>query len=560
MGKRKIFFGLAVFIFLLATLIPYNFSWAQTALPPVVAIRVEGNEKISTNLILSAVSLSLKEPFNQEKVQNDVKAIYELGYFSRVWVETKEYPDGIEVIYKVEELPVVKEIQISGNTAIEDSLIQEAMILSPGQVMNWQILQNDFERIRALYSDNGFLITGIDQIDFSPEGILSFSIREGIIEDVRFEGLEKTKEYVVRRELVFEPPIVFDFAEVTKSIQAIYDLGFFKDISMKLEPGSDVDHVIVKVSVVEESTGEAAVGVGYNTEDGWLGYVRYQESNLGGNSQRVELRYEFGARTLYQFSFEEPYLFGSPTYSRLELYDQVRDRNNWEEGEIIGKYEEERIGWQLTFGREIDEEWAWRLRYKSEDIQTTALEGIIPANGGITNSLTPMVLYDTRDSKTNPHEGWLGTLQVELAGGAFGGDYDFNKYILDVRNFTDTGEDTVLALRLMGGIADTYLPDYEKFGVGGVSTLRGYDLFEFEGEKMIVFNAEYRWEVAEDTQLVLFGDAGYAWALDEAISFDSLKTGYGVGLRLDTPIGPVRLDYGIGERGGQTYFSLGHTF
>jgi len=131
---------------------------------------------------------------------------------------------------------------------------------------------------------------------------------------------------------------------------------------------------------------------------------------------------------------------------------------------------------------------------------------------------------------------------------------------LDLRNYIDTGQDTVLALRLMGGIADTTLPDYEKFSVGGVNTLRGYDLSEFEGEKMLVFNAEYRWDIAESTQLVVFGDAGYAWVLDDPILFDDIKFGYGVGLRFDTPLGPIRLDYGLGEEGGQTYFSIGQTF
>lgn len=77
---------------------------------------------------------------------------------------------------------------------------------------------------------------------------------------------------------------------------------------------------------------------------------------------------------------------------------------------------------------------------------------------------------------------------------------------------------------------------------------------------MLIFNLEYRWEVSEGTQLVFFGDAGYAWPLFHDISWDEIKTGYGVGVRFDTPIGPVRLDYGIGEAGGQTYFSIGQTF
>jgi outer membrane protein insertion porin family len=171
-----------------------------------------------------------------------------------------------------------------------------------------------------------------------------------------------------------------------------------------------------------------------------------------------------------------------------------------------------------------------------------------------------MIIYDTRDDVFNPHNGWYGIAQAEIAGRFLGGDNNYNKYILDLRNYIDTGQDTVLALRLMGGIADTTLPEYEKFTVGGVNTLRGYDLAEFEGEQMLVFNAEYRWDIADNTQLVVFGDAGYAWALDEPIRLDDIKFGYGVGLRFDTPLGPIRLDYGLGEEGGQTYFSIGQTF
>lgn len=553
---KRLFWGL-VFLLVLGM---GGMVYAQTVSPPVVAIRVEGNENISEQLILSAVYTSLKEPYDPEKVQADVKSIYDLGYFSKVWVETKEYPDGIELIFKVQEFPPVKEINISGNTALSYDEIRKVMILSPGQIMNWKIFQHDLERIKALYTDNGFLITAVEEINFSEEGVLSFTIKEGIVEAVEFEGLEKTKEYVLRRELTFEPPLVFDFSKVQESLRAIYNLGFFEDVSMKLEPGSDRDHVIVKVKVEEKLTGEAGLGVGYNSERGWLGYIRYQESNLGGNAQRVELRYEYGTRTLYRFLFEEPWLFNEPIYFNLAAYDQVEEKKEWVNHEVVGKYEEERVGGYITLGGKIREDWGWRLRYKSEDVDINVLEGNPPDGGGKTNSLTPIVFYDTRDVIDNPHEGWYGTLQAELAGGFLGGDHDYNKYILDLRNYIETGEDTVLALRFLGGIADTELPSYEKFSVGGVSTLRGYDLFEFEGDKMLIFNLEYRWEVSEGTQLVFFGDAGYAWPLFHDISWDEIKTGYGVGVRFDTPIGPVRLDYGIGEAGGQTYFSIGQTF
>jgi len=113
----------------------------------------------------------------------------------------------------------------------------------------------------------------------------------------------------------------------------------------------------------------------------------------------------------------------------------------------------------------------------------------------------------------------------------------------------------------MGGMADTDLPSFAAYQVGGMNTIRGYDFGEFSGDKSLVFNVEYRFPLAENFQAVLFADWGQAWDYEESINFEDLKFGRGVGVRFDTPLGPIRLDYGISEEGiGQTYFSIGHTF
>ncbi|GAI27692.1 unnamed protein product, partial [marine sediment metagenome] len=244
-------------------------------------------------------------------------------------------------------------------------------------------------------------------------------------------------------------------------------------------------------------------------------------------------------------------------------------------------YDEERLGGKLIFGRKISDSVKLGLELKSERVSHEIISGTLPegTNEGLTNSLMPIFAYDTRDNVFDPSSGWYNSFSIEKAGGFLGGDYDFTKYnltlrtyistqfiedIVDIRSIkkiTDNLSKGVLAFRAMGGIADVSLPSFAEYKVGGMNTVRGYDLGEFSGDRSLVFNVEYRFPLAENFQAVLFVDWGQAWKIEESIDFADLKFGRGVGIRFDTPIGPIRLDYGIGEEGeGKTYFSIGHTF
>ncbi|GAG28407.1 unnamed protein product, partial [marine sediment metagenome] len=239
------------------------------------------------------------------------------------------------------------------------------------------------------------------------------------------------------------------------------------------------------------------------------------------------------------------------------------------------------LGGRLIFGRKISDSVKLGLELKSERVTYDLISGTLPedTNEGLTNSLVPTFSYDTRDNVFEPTSGWYHNFSLEKAGGFLKGDYDFTKYnltlrayistkfiedvvdISSVKKITDNLSKGVLALRAMGGMADTDLPSFAAYQVGGMNTLRGYDFGEFSGDKSLVFNVEYRFPLAENFQAVLFADWGQAWDYGESIDFEDLKFGRGVGVRFDTPLGPIRLDYGINENGeGKTYFSIGHTF
>ena len=547
----------------------------------ITAIVVEGNENISKDLIISQITSNLGDVFSKESIEKDVKAIYELGYFKDVRVKLESFREGYKVVFVVVENLAVKEINITGNTVVSKEEMREVMILQEGQIFSQKILKNDLTRISQLYKDRGYLLANIKEINFDEQGKLWITISEGYLEKILVEGNNKTKEKVITREINIKPGDLFDFEKVKKSLQKIYNLGYFEDVTMKLDPGSEEDSVVLVIKVIEKNTGKFGIGAGYNSEEGLMGFASIEEMNLFGGGQKVEAKLELGGRTTYKVSFLEPWLANTPTSLGFDIYDTTRHQEDKEGEEIIAEYDEVKLGGRLIFGRKISDSINLGLELKTERVNYDLISGTLPedTNEGLTNSLMPTFTYDTRDNVFDPTSGWYNSLSIEKAGGFLEGDYDFTKYNLTLRAYlstdffkdifniggfkkiTDNLSKGVLAFRAMGGMADTDLPSFAAYQVGGMNTVRGYDLGEFSGDKSLVFNVEYRFPLAENFQAVLFVDWGQAWNIEESIDFADLKFGRGVGVRFDTPIGPIRLDYGINEEGiGKTYFSIGHTF
>jgi outer membrane protein insertion porin family len=170
-----------------------------------------------------------------------------------------------------------------------------------------------------------------------------------------------------------------------------------------------------------------------------------------------------------------------------------------------------------------------------------------------------MRVYDSRDNVFSPTEGNRVALTAEFAGKALGGDFNFNKYTAETRNYLKVGHAQIVALRGTVGYADGKMPDSQRFAVGGSDTLRGYRDDQFKGNKMLAATAEYRFPIAKKVEGVAFTDIGKAWS-GEGYKLNDLEASVGVGIRVSTPIGPIRLDYAQGSQGGRSHFSFGGQF
>ncbi|HEY8417935.1 MAG TPA: BamA/TamA family outer membrane protein [Limnochordales bacterium] len=524
----------------------------------VVQIVILGNEHVDEATIRGAITETrVGSPLDFDAVSRDVQNIYGLGYFQNVIPSMQQVPgtgNGVRIIFEVVEFPVVQQVVINSD-AVPAEVVKEWLGVKEGEVLNQFALEKGLlsvqERALAEYE----VFVSATTLDMDEEtGVLTINLPAARVGEIVIEGNQKTRDYVIERELTFKPGDILRRDQVRRSIERVNMLGFFNYVTANFYETEDPNAVGVRIEVEERRTGMASIGAGYSSQDGFIGYAELRDNNFLGRGQRVNLRWEFGAkRNTYDIGFYEPYLFGRNLSFEINLYNRTTQRVH--EGE---KYTDYRVGGDVTFGRPLGEFTRGFIRYKLENWTQTPEGG--SSESGATRSITLSTRTDTTNHPFAPTRGYRLGLSAEFAGGFLGGDVNFTKYEADLSRYFQVGSGgQIVALRAMYGQGHN-LPQHEQFLVGGGETVRGYDFGAFTGERMVVFNAEYRFPITEAVQGVVFADLGRAFDGGQTVGLNDMKFGYGVGVRLDTFLGVIRIDYGIGENGGRTYFSIGPTF
>lgn len=219
----------------------------------ITAIEIKNNKFISEDIIISNISSSIGNIFSKENIEKDMKSIYELGYFKDIRVKLETFRKGYKIIFIVEENLPIKEIIIEGNTVFSCEGIKKIMILQEGQIFSHKIFKNDLNQIYELYKNRGYPLVNIEDIFFDKKGKLFIKISEGRIEKILIKGNIKIEEKVIIREVNVFPGDFFCFKKIKKSLQKIYNLGYFEDVTMRLEPSNKKESVILIINVFEKS-------------------------------------------------------------------------------------------------------------------------------------------------------------------------------------------------------------------------------------------------------------------------------------------------------------------
>ncbi|MBF0408302.1 MAG: BamA/TamA family outer membrane protein [Candidatus Riflebacteria bacterium] len=537
-------------------------------------LKVEGNRLISEEVVLLNVKIKTGDTVDKDKIQEEIARIGEIGYFSFVGVEIRPSDKGKIVVFKVEENAVVGEIEIKGNTKVSLKKLTDAMETKTGTTFNSKLLSQDIQHLNDALSRDGYPFSKVSDAQVKDKGSkVTIEITEAKISEVKFEGLKKTKEYVIRRELTIKPGEIYDNNKIVRDLQRIYNLGFFEEVKRDHLPGKTPEEITLVIDVKEQKTGRAGVGGGYSSLNGLVGFANLSQNNFRGEGKRVYLKTEFGGVRTYELGYFDPWFGGKPRSFGIDLYDTKYRRNLYFGGNTLTEYDEERKGGVITMGKRLRRDVDLSFRFRDEDVKITPVDSTATRPVGIVNgrlqSIGGLIDKDTRDNRFRPTNGVHDSLSFDTTGGFLKGENQYSKFVLALRRYMplNKGGRTVVALQAVGGqtsIGEGFVPVYDMFSVGGSSSVRGYREREFLGTKILYGNFEVRQRIAKNFDVVGFYDIGDAWGQDydqEKKDFE-WKKGFGLGLRLQTPLGPVAIDYGkaTDRDEGRTYFNFGSSF
>lgn len=539
-------------------------------------ITIEGNNIVDTETIRASIlKTRLGEEATEQKIIDDIRAIYDLGYFEDVQATVDPALGGVEVVFHVVENPIVREVTFSGVPGIAFEKYARDMKTQPGLILNahdiWEDLEGLWEWVLGEY---GYLVR-VTSLSADTDGRIGIELAQTTLQDIVITGNEKTKDFVIERELTFEAGDPVDIKAIDQSLRRLLMLGYFDEISREFSQEDDPDKTVLTINLKERKTGAATFGVGYSTAEGLVGFLQVSDDNFLGRGQMIKANVSLGQKvTSYEFEFYEPYITKSGISLGTSLYRRISEVKTADpDSDEETKSKRTSIGGDLTLGKPLTEFTRGRLTFKLENNTYAHEDGPI---GGVpddskTRNIGVGLNTNTVDHPFFPTEGYKNDVYLELGTTLFGGTSAYAKLSLEHSRFFEVKDGGyVLALRGMGGrLLGGSLPEADKFRIGGADTLRGYSYGDSSlglvGDNMLVMNAEFRFPIVEKVQGVVFTDWGTTWNQGQSFNMKDLKNSFGIGVRLDTPLGLLRLDYGLGKdaenhRKGQFYFGIGQAF
>ena len=577
----------------------------------ISSITFSGNKKYSAAELQKITQLKTGEYFSRSRVEEAQRNLLATGKFSEVKPDAKVANGKMNLSFDVVENPIVKNVVVTGNHAVSTSAIMSVLSTKSGAVQNYNNLREDRDKILGLYQAQGYTLVNITDMSTDENGTLHIAIVEGIVRKIEVKKMVtkqkgnrrtpnddvlKTQDYVIDREIEIQPGKIFNVKEYDATVDNLMRLGIFKNVKYEARsiPG-DPEGIDLILLIDEDRTAELQGGVAYGSETGLMGTLSLKDSNWRGKNQELGFTFEKSNKDYTSFSldFFDPWIRNTDRVS----WGWGAYKTSYGDSDSILFHDIDTLGFKVNIGKGFSKYFRLSLGAKVEYIKEKHENGKLQKapNGnwyykdvagwrqieGVDDkyvlwSIYPYISYDTRNNYLNPTTGTYAKFQIE---GGHAGGYkagNFGNVTLELRKYhKGLFKNNTFAYKVVGGVACDSTKESQKFWVGGGNSLRGYDGGFFKGTQKLVATIENRTQLNDIVGLVVFADAGRAWkqnGRDPSYTRDNkdfgrnIGTTAGVGVRLNTPIGPLRFDFGwpVGNKmdddGMKFYFNMGQSF
>src|SRR5215471_2905038 len=474
----------------------------------------------------------------------------------------------------------VGKVTLTGDNVFKEEELRQRVHLTTGEIYSREAVRRDITGLTDAYADRGYAfadVTPTVSIDQEARVVnLSFTTRPGpkvYIGRIDIVGNERTRDQVIRRELRLDEGDLYSATKLQRSRQRLTNLQYFEEVKIDTKRRGEEDLLDLEVEVTERSTGQFTAGVGFSSIESVVFTGSVSQSNLFGRGQSISASVRLGSLSQdFVIDFQEPYLFDQPINAGISLFRRVFD---------FQTFKSTRTGTALTLGRALGE---YARASVTNSFEILDLNNFDPGGSELlrqqegtsqTSSLTPRLVWDSRNNQVDPSQGSLQALEVTAAG--LGGSNRFYEVIGGSTWFFPLPAGLTGFVRGRFGIGDGYggkdLPAAERFFLGGATSVRGFEFRDIGpkdargnplgGTSFLQFNLEIGRSFGRLLRLVTFIDAGNVYNPGNQFDFGNVRRSAGAGFRLITPLGPIRLDYGFkldrqrGEKLGALGFLLG---
>ena len=557
----------------------------------VTSVEITGAK--NTSDYISKIPAKVGEYFVPQDVLNGAKALFETGYFESVDPKVERKADNtVSINYVVVENPIISKVSVSGQTLYTEEQLKEALGIKEGEILNGNLLDPQNNGIIKKYNADGYSLARVENIKIEKDGALLVSLTEGIVTGISYSKVNSKKEgerrnpnqtklrtqnYVFERVQKLHEGQVYNKENVEGTIRELYRTGLITSIEPVFKGGeTNPNERTVEFLVEERPTASINGSISYGTSVGIVGGIKFSDTNFMGKGQEATFNVEMsnkGSKTA-EIGLFDPWIKGT---DRLQGGWSVYWKESKDEDAVDSELMKVRkIGTRLTLGKGLNDKIYVRTALRFENVREQEADLDVREKYNLV-AVTPSIIYDTRNNSFNPQSGIYSTASYEF-GELLKDPRSYSQVELDLRAYHRTffKDANVMAYRAVWGYTGGGTPESLRFSVGGAESIRGYDSGAFDGYNKFHISIENRTQVNKFMQVVGFFDMGNAWQTagaepdrESANQFKDLKKGVGVGVRLNTPVGPLRFDYGwpldsviSGEKkeSGKFYFSFGQTF